>query len=57
MYKRSTAELLYSADVVYLSRKHDDLTIEADLVSNQPVDSGQSKGKTSATEETKNEAS
>lgn len=41
VYKRSTAEFLYSADVVYLSRKHDELTIEADLVSNQLVDSVQ----------------
>lgn len=41
VYKNSTAEFLYAADVVYVSRKHDDLTIEADLVSNQPTDNGQ----------------
>lgn len=55
VYKRSTAELLYSADVVYLSRKHDDLTIEADLVSNQPEDSGQFQDEISVIKETENE--
>ena len=33
VFKRSTAEFLYKTDVVYLSRKHDDLTIDADLMS------------------------
>lgn len=37
VYKRSTAEFLYKTDVVYLSRKHDDLTIDADLVSNEVI--------------------
>lgn len=40
VYKRSTAEFLYRTDVVYLSRKHDDLTIDADLVSNEAVGGG-----------------
>jgi hypothetical protein len=38
VYKRSTAELLYKTDIVYLSRKRDDLTMDVDLVSNQPSD-------------------
>ncbi len=40
VYKRSTAEHLYSTDVAYLSGKHDELTIEADLVSSQTIDDG-----------------
>lgn len=35
VYKNSTAEFLYESDVVYISRKHDDLTIDADLSSNE----------------------
>jgi len=35
VYKNSTAEFLYATDVVYLSRKPDDLTIDADLSSNE----------------------
>ena len=39
VYKRSTAEFLYKTDVVYLSRKHDDLTIDVDFVQvNKEVD-------------------
>ena len=34
VYKNSTAEFLYESDVVYISRKPDDLTIDADLSSN-----------------------
>jgi len=41
VYKRSTAELLYKTDIVYLSRKRDDLTMDVDLVSNQPSDGSQ----------------
>ncbi len=29
VYKNSTAEFLYESDVIYISRKHDDLTIVA----------------------------
>lgn len=36
VFKNSTAEHLYTTDVVYLSRARDDLTIEANLVSNIP---------------------
>jgi hypothetical protein len=35
VYKSSTAEFLYKTDLVYLSRKSEDLTIDVDLVSNQ----------------------
>lgn len=45
VYQKSTAELLYKTDVVYLSRKSDDLTIDADLVSNQPVEDEQAEAK------------
>jgi Family of unknown function (DUF6338) len=41
VYKSSTAEFLYTSDVVYISRKQDDLTIEADLVSNRFIGDGQ----------------
>jgi hypothetical protein len=37
VYKSSTAELLYKTDLVYLSRKSEDLTIDVDLVSNQLI--------------------
>ncbi|MCA1629599.1 MAG: DUF6338 family protein [Acidobacteria bacterium] len=43
VYQKSTAELLYRTDAVYLARKSDDLTIDADLTSNTPV-GGQEEG-------------
>ncbi len=36
VYKSSTAEFLYKNDLVYLSRKAEDLTVDVDLVSNLP---------------------
>jgi hypothetical protein len=36
VFKNSTAEHLYTTDVLYLSRARDDLTIEANLASNIP---------------------
>jgi hypothetical protein len=46
VYKRSTAEHLYSTDVVYLSGKHEELAIEADLVSSQPIEGDQIEDET-----------
>jgi hypothetical protein len=38
VYDNASAEFLYSSDVVYLSRKQEDLTIDADLTSNKLVE-------------------
>jgi len=44
VYKNSTAEFLYKSDVVYISRKADDLTIDADLSSNDSSDDSDGEG-------------
>src|SRR5882672_6075439 len=38
VYRNSTGELLYHCDVIYFSRKHDEFTIEAAIVSDPTVD-------------------
>jgi len=41
VFRNSTAQFLYKSDVVYLSRKYDELTIEVDLASGQAVETKQ----------------
>ncbi len=38
VFRNSTGEFLYKTDVIYLSRKHDELTVETDLTTNRVVE-------------------